>query len=60
MTVHKSRLRPAERDLSPVRGAEAVSLVHRLTLEAWSLSGRDVPSYARGETPWRFVPRSAS
>jgi hypothetical protein len=56
--LRKSRLQATEEDLSPVRGAEAVSLVYRLTREAWSLAGMEEPSYTRQETPWRFVPRS--
>ncbi len=55
--LRKSRLQATEEDLTPVRGVEAVSLVHRLTREAWSLSGMPEPSYTRAETPWRFVPR---
>jgi hypothetical protein len=57
VTLRKSRLQVTEEDISPVRGVEAVSLVSRLTREAWSLSGIEAPSYARRETPWRFVPR---
>jgi hypothetical protein len=56
MTLRKSDLRGSEDDLNPVRGAEAVSLVDRLTREAWSLSGRELPRYERQETPFRFVP----
>ena len=55
--LRKSRLQATEEDLSPVYGAEAVSLVHRLTREAWSLSGKEKPRYTRREIPWRFVPR---
>jgi hypothetical protein len=55
--LRKSRLGPTEEDLSPLRGAEAVSLVYRLSLEAWSLAGLEEPTYTRRETPWRFVPR---
>jgi hypothetical protein len=55
--LRKSRLGPTEEDLSPVRGAEAVSLVYRLSREAWSLAGLEEPTYTRRETPWRFVPR---
>lgn len=55
--LRKSRLLTTEEDLSPVYGAEAVSLVHRLTREAWSLSGMEQPRYTRQEIPWRFVPR---
>jgi hypothetical protein len=55
--LRKSRLGPTEEDLSPVRGAEAVSLVYRLSREAWSRAGLEEPTYTRRETPWRFVPR---
>jgi hypothetical protein len=55
--LRKSTLRAAEEDLSLVFGAEAVSLVHRLTRESWSLAGFQEPSYTRPETPYRFVPR---
>jgi len=51
----KTRLQPVEEDLSPIRGSDAISLVHRLTRESWSVSGRDEPTYSRKEIPWRFV-----
>jgi hypothetical protein len=47
--------REHESDPSPVRGPDAVSLVHRLTLESWSLSGRELPAYSRAHLPIRFV-----
>ena len=53
--IVRTTLQPRERDLSPVRAEEAISLVTRLTLEAWSLSGRSLPQYARGDVPIRFV-----
>jgi hypothetical protein len=56
MILRKARLQRVEADLSPVRGADAVSLVHRLTMESWSLSGRSLPTYRREEIPVRFVP----
>jgi hypothetical protein len=56
VVLRKSRLQATEEDLSPVWGAEAVSLVYRLSREAWSLSGMEEPSYSRPETPCRFVP----
>lgn len=48
-----------ETDLSPVAGAEAISLVTRLTRESWSLTGRPEPEYVRSAIPCRFVPRRA-
>ena len=35
-------------------GGEALSLVDRLTLESWSLSGREFPAYTRAHTPYRL------
>jgi len=57
MTLRKTGLRRTEHDLSPVRGAEAVSLVETLTREAWTLAGLEQPRYTREATPYRFVPR---
>jgi hypothetical protein len=54
--MHRAPLGDVEPDLSPVHGAEAISLVTQLTRESWSLSGRPWPRYARSETPYRFVP----
>lgn len=58
--LSRTRLQPVEADLAPLSGAEAVSLVHALTLESWSESGRELPRYTRRETPIRFVPRRGS
>jgi hypothetical protein len=55
--LHKTRLQPVERDLSPVQGEEAISLATRLTLESWATAGHPMPSYAREDTPVRFIPR---
>jgi len=57
VVLHKTLLHGGDADLASVRGPEAVSLVHRLTRESWSLAGLSVPSYTRSETPIRFVPR---
>ncbi len=57
LILRKSRLQATEEDLSPLHGVEAVALVYRLTRESWSLSGKEVPTYTRRDTPWRFVPR---
>ena len=51
----KAVLQRNERDLSPVAGAEAVSLVWRLTCESWRLARRDEPVYRRDAIPVRFV-----
>lgn len=56
MTLTKSALGPDEADLDPIRGAEAMSLVHRLTRESWALSGLPEPNYSRDQIPCRFVP----
>jgi hypothetical protein len=55
-TLRRTHVQATEVDLSPVRGALAVSLVHRLTREGWSLSGNPEPAYSRREIPCRFVP----
>lgn len=56
MVLRKTLLHAEGGDLVPVRGPDALSLVHRLTLESWSLAGLAEPSYTRSETPIRFVP----
>lgn len=48
-----------ERDLSPICGAEAVSLVATLTREAWALGGLPMPDYGRHQTPLCIVPFSS-
>ncbi len=59
MTLRKGRLGEPEVDFSPAVGAEAVSLVHRLTLASYSLSGQSLPTYTREQIPCKFVPRQA-
>lgn len=56
MTLSKTTLGPHEADCDPVRGAEAMSLVHRLTRESWAFSGLPEPNYSRDQIPCRFVP----
>lgn len=56
MTLRKGHLGEPEVDLSPVAGAEAVSLVHRLTRSSYSLSGKTAPAYDRANIPFKFVP----
>ncbi len=55
-TLRKTRLQAAEDDPGSVHGSEALSLVTRLTVESWSLSGREFPDYERAVIPCRFVP----
>jgi hypothetical protein len=57
MILRKSRLGASELDLSPISGAEALSLVFRLTKLSYSLAGHTAPSYSRTDIPCRFVPR---
>ena len=54
--LRKTRLQETEDDPSPVVGAEAISLVTRLTIESWSIAGLEIPAYSRADTPYRFVP----
>lgn len=55
-TLRRGTLRAQEPDLSPVSGPMALTLVTRLTLESWALSGLPLPTYTRDATPYRFVP----
>lgn len=54
MTLREGRTQPDEVDLDPIGGGPAVSLVHRPTLESWSLSGLSQPHYTRATMPVRF------
>ncbi len=60
MTLRKTRLGEPEVNLSPVFGAEAVSLVYRLTRTSYSLARDAQPAYTRANMPYRFVPRRAT
>jgi hypothetical protein len=59
MILHKGRVGETEVDFSPVRGAEAVSLVYRLTMASYSLARQPRPTYRRDQIPCKFVPRRA-
>ncbi len=56
--LNKARFTHGERDLDPIEGGAAITLVTRLSRESWSLAGFDVLRYARRDTPIRFIPRS--
>lgn len=45
-----------ETDPQPIDGAEAVSLLTRLSLESHRLAQLPEPTYTRAEIPVRFVP----
>ena len=55
MILRKTRVGALEVDAAPVYGAEAVSLVYRLTLTSYSLAGHSLPRYTRDRMPCRFV-----
>ena len=60
MTLRKAHVGEPDVDLSPVFGAEALSLVYRLTRTSYSLAGHPQPTYTRATMPCRFVPRRAT
>jgi len=60
MVIRKGRMGEPEVDLSPVRGAAAISLTTRLSIESFSLTGSAVAEYSRQHIPIRFVTRSDS
>ena len=57
MTLRKTRVGEPEVDFSPTFGAEAISLVYRLTRTSYGLAGLPRPEYTRETIPCRFVPR---
>ncbi|HJS89575.1 MAG TPA: hypothetical protein VJ738_06360 [Steroidobacteraceae bacterium] len=57
VTLHLARLGGIEPDPVPVSGAEAVSLVERLTRESWTAAGRTFPQYSRAQISVSFTPR---
>jgi hypothetical protein len=58
IVLHKGRVGDPELDFSPVRGADALSLVTRLSSEAHSLAGVEWVATTRADLPIRFVPRT--
>lgn len=42
--------------MSPIHGADAITLLTRLSRESWSLTGQEVVDYPRRAIPCRFVP----
>lgn len=57
MTLRKARLGEGDVDFSPVRGADALSLTTRLTVEGFSLAGVPSSTPSQTRTHVRFVPR---
>jgi hypothetical protein len=56
VTRHRTVLKELESDLHPLSGADAVSLVGRLTRESWAIAGKSIPANPREHIPVRFVP----
>ena len=54
--LYRTQLTAHERDLTPVRGAEAIALALRLTRESYVLAGQAEAPYKREQTPYHFVP----
>ena len=54
--LNRTRLGRVERDLTPLSGPEALSLVERLTRESWTAAGKTFPRYRRDQVPVHFVP----
>jgi hypothetical protein len=54
--LNKTQLLPDELDLSPVDGAEGVSLLTRLSIQSHRMAGLSEPTYTRRDIPIRFVP----
>jgi hypothetical protein len=54
--LHRHLLREEAADVLPVEieGAERLAMAWHLSVEAWSLSGREWPRYERGQTPARL------
>ncbi|HEX2671666.1 MAG TPA: hypothetical protein VHM25_12375 [Polyangiaceae bacterium] len=58
MVIHKTKLGDPELDFTPTKGAAAISLATRLTIESFSLAGLDRAPSLRDRTAIRFVPRT--
>jgi DMSO/TMAO reductase YedYZ molybdopterin-dependent catalytic subunit len=59
MTLHKGEASSPGSNPAPLTPEQAVSLVHELTLAAWSLAGRPLPRYTRETIPLRIVTNDA-
>jgi hypothetical protein len=57
--LYRSRLGAGERDLHPLQGVEAISLLTHLTRVSWGWSRSAYPAYERREIPCRFLPFSS-
>jgi hypothetical protein len=53
----RARVGGIEPDPLPISGADALSLVERLTRESWMAAGGSFPEYSRDQIPVAFVPR---
>lgn len=47
-------------DLSALSMGERIAMVARLTADAWSFMGAELPSYSRAEMPGKVIRRGAA
>lgn len=54
--IHKTTLEHERTEvLSGFTPSELVAMVHRLTLDAWAMSGRPLPDLPRDQWPGRII-----
>jgi len=58
MVLRKGKLGETELDFTPVRGAAAISLATRLTIESFSMARLDSVRSSRDDMPVRFLSRT--
>ncbi len=58
MVLRKGKLGETELDFTPVRGAAAISLATRLTIESFSMARLESVQYSRDDMPVRFLSRT--
>lgn len=58
MVLRKGKLGETELDFTPVKGAAAISLATRLTIESFSMARLPSVRYSRDDMPVRFLSRT--
>lgn len=56
MSMRKGESSAPGPDPVPLSPEQAVSLVHELTMTAWSLAGKALPTYTQSTIPMRVIP----